>query len=177
MQGLGDLAGGSFSSIALSTSADGEVVVGSSVSANGNEAFRWTQAGGMQGIGTLGGGGFNSQANSTSADGSVVVGRSTASGGAKAFLWDSINGMRALDDVLITDFGLDLTGWMLRDARGVSDDGLVVAGWGINPNGRQEAFIANMRQEVVVAVHAPGALVLFGLGLAGLALTRRRRSV
>lgn len=176
MQGLGNLPGGSFSSIALSTSADGEVVVGSSVSFNGTEAFRWTQAGGMQGLGALAGGGFNSQANSTSADGSVVVGRSTASGGGKAFLWDSINGMRALDDVLQADFGLDLTGWMLRDARGVSDDGLVVAGWGINPNGRQEAFIANMRQDVVVAVHEPGILVLFGLGLAGLGFARRKRA-
>ncbi len=50
--GLGDLAGGSFASIALDTSADGSVVVGRSHPASGpNEAFRWTEAGGMVGLG------------------------------------------------------------------------------------------------------------------------------
>jgi hypothetical protein len=129
----------------------------------------------MQGLGDLAGGSFNSQALSTSADGSVVVGLSSSASGTEAFLWDAINGMRALDDVLMTDFGLDLTGWTLQHARGVSDDGLVIAGFGTNPDGFTEAFIADMRENVVVAVPAPEAVALFGVGLLALVYIRRKR--
>jgi probable HAF family extracellular repeat protein len=48
MVGLGDLPGGSFSSVAVGVSSDGSVVVGVGNSASGNEAFRWTQAEGMR---------------------------------------------------------------------------------------------------------------------------------
>ena len=70
---LGDLPGGTVSSQAFAVSADGLVVVGTSSSASGVEAFRWTQAGGIVGLGDLPGGIFNSEATSVSADGSVVV--------------------------------------------------------------------------------------------------------
>jgi len=175
MQGLGDLAGGAFFSQGLDTSADGSVIVGRGTSANGGEAFRWTQAGGMQGLGDLAGGGFLSQAWSTSADGSFVVGEGESASGREAFIWDAANGMRALDDILIGDFGLDLTGWTLQSAHGVSDDGLVVAGFGINPDGNTEAFVANMREDEVAQVLEPGTLMILGLGLAGLGYARRKR--
>jgi probable HAF family extracellular repeat protein len=58
-QGLGDLSGGSFYSYANGVSADGSVVVGRGSSANGNEAFRWTQGTGMVGLGDLSGGIFS----------------------------------------------------------------------------------------------------------------------
>ncbi len=41
--GLGDLPGGSFFSQAYAVSPDGSVVVGGSMSAAGEEAFRWTR--------------------------------------------------------------------------------------------------------------------------------------
>ena len=129
----------------------------------------------MQGLGDLAGGAVDSLAFSTSADGSVIVGKSVSATGDQAFLWDAVNGMRALDDVLVTDFGLDLTGWTLTTARGVSDDGLVIAGTGIH-NGNTEAFIVNLRQDQV-AVPAPGMIALFGFGLAWIGLSRRRRVV
>jgi uncharacterized membrane protein len=152
------------------------VIVGVGRSASGAEAFLWTATGGMQGLGDLAGGSFFSEAHSTSADGSVVVGRSNSASSREAFLWDALNGMRELDEVLVTDFGLDLTGWTLQAATGVSDDGLVVSGYGLNPDGNIEAFIANMRQDAVVAVPAPGIIVISALGLAGLGYARRRRA-
>ena len=55
-RGLGVLPGGEYPySKALDISADGSVVVGESLSANGLEAFRWSASTGMVGLGTLGG--------------------------------------------------------------------------------------------------------------------------
>lgn len=51
MEGLGDLAGGTFRSIAFDASADGSTIVGFSNSAIGEEAFLWTSGGGMVSIG------------------------------------------------------------------------------------------------------------------------------
>jgi uncharacterized membrane protein len=53
MQSLGDLPGGLFDSSSFGISRDGSAVVGSSTSANGVEAFIWTQATGMQSVKTL----------------------------------------------------------------------------------------------------------------------------
>ncbi len=50
MVGLGDLAGGSFYSWASGVSADGSVVVGSSVGSSGSEAFIWDGTNGMRSL-------------------------------------------------------------------------------------------------------------------------------
>ena len=73
-QGLGDLPGGAALSFASDISAEGTVVVGTSVSASGAEAFRWTRDDGIVGLGYLAGGLLRSQASGVSADGSVIVG-------------------------------------------------------------------------------------------------------
>lgn len=85
-QGLGDLPGGDFSSIALDVSADGRVVVGvSRVNANENEAFRW-QDGVMLPVTGLG---VERVAQAVSADGSVIVGRvQFANGESDGFRWE-----------------------------------------------------------------------------------------
>jgi probable HAF family extracellular repeat protein len=142
--GLGDLPGGGFRGEANAVSGDGSVIVGFSDSANGLEAFRWTQATGMVGLGDLPGGGFGSFAFGASQDGSVVVGLSEGASGQRAFIWDATNGMRDLQEVLVNDFGLDLTGWHLSNARAISANGLTIAGSGGNPNGQLEAWIANL---------------------------------
>ncbi|MFN9735084.1 MAG: HAF repeat/PEP-CTERM domain-containing protein, partial [Microcystis sp.] len=79
-QGLGDLPGGGFNSRATGVSADGSVVVGRGFSANGGQAFRWTQGTGMVGLGDLPEGIFYSSAAGVSADGSVVVGIGNSTG-------------------------------------------------------------------------------------------------
>lgn len=47
---LGGLGPGAIDSFALGTSYDGSVIVGQSRSANGNQAYRWTEAEGMQSL-------------------------------------------------------------------------------------------------------------------------------
>jgi hypothetical protein len=152
------------------------VVVGNSVSALGDEPFRWDSNGGMVGLGILPDG-HSTEARSISADGNVVMGlENTASGGtepwrwtsgtgivgmgenssasgvsvivggsnSQAFRWTSNegmaglgyleDGMRSLTDILLSD-GLDLKGWQLRYALGVSADGRTVVGFGMSPDG------------------------------------------
>ena len=96
----------------------------------------------MVGLGDLPGGAFSSLVFSCTADGSIAVGTGTTASGDTAFIWDAANGMRRLQDVLVTDYGLDLSGWTLTSAFGVSDDGFVIAGNGINPSGDPEGYVA-----------------------------------
>jgi uncharacterized membrane protein len=127
---------------AFGVSADGAVAVGSGGGPSGTDAFRWTQATGMVGLGHLPEGTY-SVANATSGDGSIVVGYSDLGGtDAEAFIWDPIYGMRNLRDVLVNELGLDLTGWSLRQVTDISPDGHTLVGYGYNPDGRGEGWIA-----------------------------------
>jgi probable HAF family extracellular repeat protein len=138
---LGDLSGGIFMSRAYGISADGAVVVGSSSSSSGIDAFRWTEAGGMVGLGDLSGGSFNSYALGVSGNGSVVVGQGESDSGVEAFIWDMESGIQNLRSVLITDYGLDLTGWTLYSAKAMSPNGRAICGKGLNPDGNPEAWL------------------------------------
>lgn len=113
-------------------------------------------------------------AHAVSFDGSVIVGEAqthlmerTYDNGYEAFIWDEADGMRSLTQVLVDNFGLgqELRGWTLSNASSVSDDGTVITGWGVDPQGEVEAWIA--------VVPEPG----FGLLLLGIAplLLRRRK--
>jgi probable HAF family extracellular repeat protein len=176
MIGLGDLPGGDVFSAANDASADGSVIVGFGTTADGQEAFRWTATGGMAGIGDLPGGAFASTALGVSYDGSVVIGTASGADGDAAFIWDAAHGMLPLEDVLGAA-GLDLTGWSLTAARGISADGLVFAGTGIDPDGNTEAWIASLRGPTIAAPEPPGAgFAAFALlALTQLLVQRRRR--
>lgn len=167
MVGLDDLSGGDFFSDAYAMSPDGTIIVGRSRSGSGMEAFRWTEAEGMVGLGDLPGGDFGSVANAVCADGSTIVGYGTTDElwSYATFVWDETNGMRDLQEVLETDYELDLTGWHLQWATGISADGLTIAGSGYNPDGHEEAFIARIPE--------PASLSLLALG--GLLVAKRRR--
>ncbi|MGE0739092.1 hypothetical protein [Sulfurimonas sp.] len=131
MDGLGDLDGGSFDSSLAAVNADGSVVVGSSESSNGVEAFYWTQTDGMIGLGDLVGGSFYSNAQGVSVDGSVVIGYGSSTNGYEAFRWTQADGMVGLGDLAGGDFN--------SIAYGVSADGSVVVGESDSANGN-EAF-------------------------------------
>ena len=142
---LGDLPGGGDRSIAMDASLDGGVIVGTGSSANGFEAFRWAQSTGLVGLGDLvPGASASSDAMAVSDNGSVIVGRALGPNGYEAFVWDAVHGMRSLKQLLLADLGFTgiSNNWQLTAATGVSADGLVVVGTGVNPLGQTEGWRA-----------------------------------
>ena len=134
-------------SVAYGVSSNGSTVVGESRSESGIEAFVWSAENGMQGLGDLPSGGYDSHAFAVSGDGSTVVGRGYSGDYYEAFVWNPQFGMRSIQ-TLLSAAGIDLTGWQLQDVRGISADGRTVAGWGLNPQGRTEAFVALLPDDV-----------------------------
>jgi probable HAF family extracellular repeat protein len=170
MLSLGVLPGYS-GSIAEAISADGAVVVGISnpaLSPPLQQAFRWSAPGGMVGVGFLPGQTV-SAFSAVSADGSVAVGDGApfSPGGQEAIIWDTSHGLRSLKQVL-TDDGLDLTGWNLFGGDGITPDGNTIVGWGTNPSGQIEGWIATIPEPTT------GLLVM--AGVLGLAIRRRGQS-
>jgi probable HAF family extracellular repeat protein len=145
MVGLGYLPGGN-KSFANAVNADGSVVVGAANAPGGaylhQEASRWTQASGMAGLGFLTGGNY-SEARAVNADGTVVVGVSDTGPNTEAFRWTQTGSMQSVQAVL-TAKGVRTTGWTLTSAQGVSADGQVIVGVGVDPNGRTQGWIARL---------------------------------
>ncbi len=164
MVGLGAVNGESWANDA---SFDGQVIVGwADINSNDREACRWDQSlGTIETLGDLPGGTHVSEANAVSDDGSVVVGRGKTDLGDEAFLWRAGHGMVNLRDYAEAQYGLDLAGWRFTNATGISGDGTVIVGEGINPSGDAAAW--------VVVVPEPATMSLLALG--GLAVLRRRK--
>ncbi len=163
MTPLGYLSGGSSSRV-RAISANGLVIVGAGDYNDPDlEAFRW-EGDLMAGLGYLNGG-DGSDALAVSADGSIIVGEGYSVSGRDAFIWDSVFGMQSVSDVL-TGLGIDLTGWALESCNGISDDGLTLVGYGINPSGQTEAWIATIPEPTTICL----------LGLGGCWLLRKRRA-
>ncbi len=164
MVGLGDLPGGGFFSEAYDVSADGSVVVGRSAASDGRinyRAFRWTANTGMN---ALPDGNANvgptRTAEAVSGDGSVIVGG--AWGTDTAFAWDSFHGTRSIRELLITQ-GVDLTGWELGIASGVSQDGGTIVGLGVNPDRLQQPWMA--RLDAGTFIPEPSSIALSAAGV------------
>jgi probable HAF family extracellular repeat protein len=147
-------------------SSDGTVVAGTSSSAAGTEAFRWTEADGMQSLGDLPGGHWYtlSVATGISGDGSTIIGYSESDDGMQAFRWTAADGMQGLGDLPgYTFFSM---------ATGVSADGSVVVGYSMSDSG-EEAFrwtatdgmqglgaLPGGLQSRAVAVSADGSVII-----------------
>jgi len=158
----------SFGSTANAVSADGNFIVGQVELAAGRFAYEWTSAGGMISLGDLPGGSVTSNAFAVSTDGRVVVGSSSSTSGTNAFLWTQANGMQSLQDLLTSlGQGSAMSGWRLESATGISADGKTIVGYGVNPSGVREAWIATVPE--------PSALALAGIGGSAIALISLRR--
>lgn len=167
---------------ARAVSADGAVIVGTESDnrtgpSGWSEAFRWTEGGGVVGLGYLPGGLEQTEAFAVSADGSVIVGRGSVGYAPpgdgfsqaiyEAFIWTPDEGLRNLRDLLIAECGLDLRGWTLASATGVSADGRTIVGTGVDPEGNTEAWMA--------VIPEPATLSLLACGGAAMVGRRRRR--
>jgi probable HAF family extracellular repeat protein len=130
---------------ARAISSDGSTIVGDGFSTTTfqREAFRWTEGEGVVRLGDLPGGEVLSFGWGVSANGAVVVGESWTGLGREAFVWTQASGMRNLKEVLV-GYGLNLDGWTLRAAQGVSGDGRTIVGWGSSPDGPTRAWLARL---------------------------------
>jgi probable HAF family extracellular repeat protein len=172
ISGLGVMLGGTFS-VAQAVNAAGSVVVGygdSTVVPSG-EAFRWTSGTGMIGLGVLPGGTF-SQALAVNADGSVVVGNSTSTAvpSGDAFRWTQSSGMKSVKDLLVAG-GVNMAGWTLSSAQGVSADGTVIVGVGGNPSNAGEAWLARFSPVFGAGIITPGVVAQSFSGQAAMGKT------
>lgn len=153
---------------AEAVSGDGSVIVGNSNFVTAGplvpQATRWTEASGAVGLGFLPGFTAGSMAFAVSTDGSVIVGNSTGPDGAEAFIWTPQDGMRSLRNVLVSEgLGSALIEWALSVATGVSADGSVIVGHGINPEGRREAFIASIATAPTIPAVGSWGMIILGL--------------
>jgi probable HAF family extracellular repeat protein len=169
---IGRLSGGllSLEAFASDASTDGSVIVGNSPTAlvqYSYESFRWTESGGIQGLGILQPDHNLSTATGVSGDGEIVVGVSGPYSGVnrRPYIWDETHGMRDLGVVLETDYGLDLTGWTLVEVLDISEDGNTFVGYGTNPLGITEGWVATIPE--------PSTLGLLLIGALSIALRRR----
>jgi probable HAF family extracellular repeat protein len=163
IQGLGTLSGSTRSN-ATAISGNGRVIIGNSA---GN-VFYWTEETGMESLGRFPGTDQFIFANDINYDGTIIVGTIGSNPWDKsAVYWDEANGFRTLDDVLTSDYGLDLEGWHLADANGISADGQWIVGMAINPDGIEEAYLVNVPE--------PVSIVLWGIGGCAIVVMHQRR--
>jgi len=166
IESLNILSGDSRMTNVSGISPDGSCVAGTIHTDLGVQAMRWMEAEGFLVLGDLPGGNISGTARCASSNGDVIAGESSDGSALDgAFIWNTEYGMRSLKNVLINDIGLGLEGWNLTQAEAISADGLTLVGYGYNPSGNMEAWIAHLPE--------PTTISLFALG--GVALLRRRR--
>lgn len=120
---------------AYAISADASTIVGST---SPGVAFHWNA---VQGLVAHGGTPF-SQAYAVNADGSAIAGRTgVASHDTYAFIESESLGARNIKELLGCQ-GVDVTGWNLFEATGISADGNTVVGNGIDPSGARVGWVA-----------------------------------
>ncbi|HJU03567.1 MAG TPA: putative Ig domain-containing protein, partial [Nitrospiraceae bacterium] len=133
----------------LAVSADGSVIVGRMIAGTDGlyDAFRWSQASGLEVLPGLGGVLLDSRSVATdvSTDGTRVIGRAASPSDNEAVIWQRVNGawmVRTVENILATDFGVDVSQWRLNVAEGITPDGRTIVGSGSNPINGPEAWRA-----------------------------------
>jgi probable HAF family extracellular repeat protein len=146
--GIVDISGGQWPGFGRGCSPDGNMVVGSRTVNGDTNAFLWTNAGGVADLGTILD--FNGVLYTTSAaldaslDGHRLCGLNTATGQPQlASIWDAGRGWRSVKQIL-SDAGINMTGWTLLFSNSMSDDGLTIAGHATNPSGQTVGWVATI---------------------------------
>jgi hypothetical protein len=99
-------------------------------------------------------------------DGNTMVGTTYFGSPNEAVIWTASGGYQNFQSYLSSQYGLNLTGWTLNAATGITPDGTAIVGYGIDPQGYNEGFL--------VVVPEPGA-VIFLIGTASFVILGRRR--
>lgn len=142
---LGRLPCGALHAEARAVSADGSVIVGTGSSKFGLEAVQWVEARAVPLGGYSRDHEFLASALGVTADGDLMVGYAITDRDLPvAVVWDEVHGIRELRALLVARFGLDLGGWRLEGATGVSADGATIVGRGRNPRGAFEGWIVRL---------------------------------
>src|SRR5262249_1308772 len=74
------------------------------------------------------------------------------------YVWDPVHGARSLSE-LLSDLGIDLTGWPDLWPAAISADGLTIAGRAYYPSGQEDAWVATIPEpNVLPLLVLPGIL-------------------
>jgi hypothetical protein len=65
----------------------------------------------------------------------------------EALMWTA-NGVQNIE-TLAASLGLNLTGWDLQEATGISDNGRIIVGWGFNPQGNSEGWVLSLPSSAI----------------------------
>lgn len=147
---------------ATAIAGDNVTIVGDSSNANGFfEAFLWNGSS-MVGLGFIDPtqAVHDSRAKAISQDATTVVGTDVTAGQRLAFRWQQATGMKSVRDLLVAG-GVDMGTWQLKEATGVSANGLVIVGNGTDPNGKDQGWIARL-DALTGLVTAPGLVASVG---------------
>jgi uncharacterized membrane protein len=139
MTSLGDVPGGVHYGLGMAISADGSTIVGDAINGESWDAFRWTADDGFDVLNLA-------FARDVSGDGDLVVGSSQEHG---AYLWPRGEPAMSLQELLEAGHGLDLAGWTLTSAEGISENGLTIVGFGTNPQGNAEAWVVTLPDPMI----------------------------
>jgi probable HAF family extracellular repeat protein len=156
LAGHTDTAGGS-------VSADGSVMIGTSLGASQGEPVRWTGAAGVEGLGVLPGASY-CHIRVATADTKVMAGECEGSV-RQSFRWTATTGMVPL---------AALAGYRDNRLSGMSADGAIVVGESADENGNPQAFRWTAGAETVGLGFPPGfdgsAFGTFGMSADGTAI-------
>lgn len=144
------------SGFAEAISPNGQFVVG----LRSTSAFIWDQMNGTRYLGNIDGMTMIGAKPHGVTDSGIVVGGLTYPE-YMAFIWDDTKGMRLLQDVLTTEYGLNLSGWKLQSAESISNDGHTIVGYGINPQGNTEAWVVHLPEPAGVLLMVPAVAACF----------------
>jgi uncharacterized membrane protein len=146
--------------VANDISNDGSTVVGFGLNGDYPVAVRWTDADGAT-ILSVPQEYFSSTATAISGNGKMIIGNAGSVDGAVACVWTKQKGMQTLEQLLIDD-GVDLEGWSLVHAAGISNDGRVIVGSAYRGYyGQQFGFVAILSHGIPEPSSLVGGAFLF----------------